>query len=151
MNIEEYNTKTYKITDLENIDNITVFIKTYPNYGFGNTYGEITVRCWDKAWHSSFSSIGCKSMEQFIASVDKHYLQRKFKSFSRVIDFDQIEKDTGNYYDNDFIAGMNVESIISHYGNIFEDSDCLPMVSPTDERFLQKICQIVIDAMNKVC
>lgn len=150
MKIEHYETKTYRLTELEDyrLDPVYIFAKTVQRER-GN-YGEITIRCWDKAWHSSFGSIGKDTIEQFVAGCDQYYLQKNFQYFSQVTNFDKISKDLDDCVSNDFEMGLNFKAVCDFYGSPYENEDAIPMKQNPDQAYLLRISQAVIDAMKQI-
>lgn len=146
MKIEEYETKTYKLTDVEKLDPITIFVK---NTLRGNSnFGEITVRCWDKAWHATFDSIGNSTVEEYISRRDKEYLQENLHSFHEPFDYDRISKDIDQCIANDFEVGIHFKTICQFYGESLDPPYNIPRKPCTDQVYLTRISQAVIGAMK---
>ncbi|EGR2744187.1 hypothetical protein MYC06_004716 [Vibrio parahaemolyticus] len=69
MNIETSLVKKIYITDLENLDPITVYLED-----FERGKGKITINCWGKSWTSFWPAMGGKNIAQFFRGCNNGYL-----------------------------------------------------------------------------
>ncbi|MCS0235780.1 hypothetical protein NDJ81_00140 [Vibrio alginolyticus] len=87
MKLEQSNVIRLRLTELERLDPITVFLEH-----FGAHRGRITIECFGRSWSSFWPAMGCQLEEFFIDSNDD-YLAKNLASQldSDIYDFDQLE------------------------------------------------------------
>lgn len=99
MKIEESFTRKILISDIENLDPVSVYLED-----FKPRHGKITISCYDKSWNSYWGGMGDKTISEFFLSCDNHYLAKNLSSTrSSVTDYDSLG-----------------EKIITHYGDDIE-------------------------------
>lgn len=87
MNIEESTTRKLKLTDLDRLDPITIFLED-----LGPRQGKITINCYDKSWSSYWGGMGDCTIAEFFVSCDDHYLCKNLSSInSTVTDADNLD------------------------------------------------------------
>lgn len=72
MKIEEKLTKSIIVSELENLDPITIMIDEK-----GEGAAQITIKCWDKSWTAYWGGMG-SGVKQFFSRVDVCYLVNCF-------------------------------------------------------------------------
>jgi hypothetical protein len=77
MLVEESLIKKLRITDVERLDAIDVYIENMPGVS-GKNAGKITITCFGRSWTVYFGAIGGTSIEGFFKSVDTEYIIGKF-------------------------------------------------------------------------
>ncbi|PUB80892.1 MAG: hypothetical protein DBP02_19810 [gamma proteobacterium symbiont of Ctena orbiculata] len=85
MNIENRQTKTYILTDLDSLDPVTVYVT---NYEPGR--GKVVVECFGKAWAYFWGSMGELTLQQFFVSCNNDYILNKLLEDTRQTDFEEI-------------------------------------------------------------
>src|SRR5690606_20733320 len=69
MKVAMIHTTTYKLTDLDRLDPVTVYTE---NHEPGK--GKITIECYGKSWSSYWGSMSGDTVEAFFCRCDEHYL-----------------------------------------------------------------------------
>lgn len=69
MHVEESTTTKLVISEIENLDPVTVFLED-----FGPSQGRITIGCWGESWTSYWGAMGGRTISRFFAECDEHYL-----------------------------------------------------------------------------
>lgn len=80
MKIEKTAVTKLLLTELENLDPITVVIE---NYAHGK--GKIIIECYGQSWSSFWPAMGC-SIEEFFISCDDDYLAKNLQYMQQTID-----------------------------------------------------------------
>ena len=70
------------ITGAPRLDPITVFLEdfgrrdchTESNPNYQTAQGKITINCWDKSWNAYWGGMGPRTVAQFVAKCDWHYV-----------------------------------------------------------------------------
>lgn len=144
MKIQEYQTQTYKLTDLESLDPITIYTRSYDST-LDTKAGLIVVTCYDKAWIHIFGSMGCQSVERFVAGCDEYYLANNLEHIPDILDFDEISKVTGECITNNFELGCNIGLVNEHF-DVFD----FPTKTASDAEYLLRISRAVIACMKQL-
>ncbi len=76
MKIEQSTVVRLKITDIERLDPITVFLED-----FEPRKGKITIECYGQSWSSYWGGMGDSSIAEFFIDCNNHYLA---KNLSRI-------------------------------------------------------------------
>ncbi|MEL7340052.1 MAG: hypothetical protein AAGM67_06160 [Bacteroidota bacterium] len=69
MKIEQSTAIKLRITEIESLDPITVFLE---DYVAGK--GKIVIECYGKSWSSYWGAMGGRTIAQFFCDCDEHYL-----------------------------------------------------------------------------
>lgn len=87
MNIEIQNTVTMKLSELDRLDPITVYLED-----LGPRQGKIAIECYGKSWSSYWGGMGDRTIAQFFCSCDEHYLAKNLAPglYCEVIDYDRL-------------------------------------------------------------
>jgi hypothetical protein len=87
MKLEQSNVVRLRLTELERLDPVTVFLEH-----FGAKRGRITIECFGKSWSSFWPSMGC-SLEEFFIDCNDDYLASNLAPQLKpgVYDFDKLE------------------------------------------------------------
>lgn len=72
MNVETVQTKTYKLTDLDALDPVTVYVT---NVAPGK--GKIVIECYGQAWSNYWGAMSDRTIEQFVIDANNEYLIEK--------------------------------------------------------------------------
>jgi hypothetical protein len=72
MKILNTTVKKIAITDIKNLDPISVYLED-----FNDGRGKLIITCWDKSWSYYWGGMGTRNLKEFILSADNHYLSRK--------------------------------------------------------------------------
>lgn len=96
MQIEKLNTETLVITNIKNLDPITVFFITN-----GEGAGRIIVQCYRQAWTGYWNSMGCP-LKQFIIESDYDYVA------SRLVESSYPQSDWEWDYINRIVKAIQV-------------------------------------------
>ncbi len=72
MKTEEVKTQTILISDIPNLDPVTVVFRDE-----GPARGGILVECYGKAWAAFWGGMGSKTVREFVAMVGPDYLTSK--------------------------------------------------------------------------
>ena len=78
MNIADTTIRSLKITGLERLDPVSVYIE-----GHVQGKGKLTVECFGKSWSAFWGAIGNKTVEEFILSSDICYLANSLWDHSK--------------------------------------------------------------------
>lgn len=73
MKVEQTNVVRLKLTDLEQLDPITIFIED-----ISPRQGKITIECYGKSWSTYFSGCGDNGLADFIVGLNTEYLVDRF-------------------------------------------------------------------------
>lgn len=75
MKIEAIHPEVLRVTDIPNLDSITIILRdTSPRCG------EITIACYEKAWTAFFWALGNHTIRSFVLMADANYLAQKLLS-----------------------------------------------------------------------
>ncbi len=89
MNIEQTEVNKFRISDIDNLDPISVFTED-----FGKGHGQITIICFGEAWTNYWPGMGSKTITEFFCSCDEHYLANKLSQIdTEVYDIDKLRSD----------------------------------------------------------
>ena len=82
MKVETSTVTKLVITDTPGLDPITVFLEDFgrrdcptesdPNYQ--TAQGKITINCWDSSWNAYWGGMGPRTVAEFVAKCDWHYV-----------------------------------------------------------------------------
>ena len=88
MRIETTNVKKIIISDLENLDPISLYVEDH-----GKGRGEITITCFSDSWSYYWGAIGERDVIDFVLHCDNHYLSSKLNPHieSTVLDEEALE------------------------------------------------------------
>ncbi|BCE02954.1 hypothetical protein [Marinicellulosiphila megalodicopiae] len=78
MNIVDTAIRSLKITGVERLDPVSVYIE-----GYVQGKGKLTVECFGKSWSAFWGAIGKKTVEEFILSSDICYLANSLWDHSK--------------------------------------------------------------------
>ena len=77
MKVEASSIQKLFLTEVEALDPITVFIEDFglssPESKSGGR-GKITINCWDNSWNAYWGGMGPRTVAQFVADCDWHYV-----------------------------------------------------------------------------
>ena len=73
MKVVESNVKSYKVTELENLDPITIMVED-----FGEGRAEVTIKIYGESWTSYWGSMG-GSVKEFFTRTNVQYLVNCFE------------------------------------------------------------------------
>lgn len=85
--IENSTTETIIISNIENLDPVTVYIK---NYSKG--LGKITIECYGKSWSNLWPAMGDRNIQEFFIDCDNDYLLKNLIEDTTKTDFDEINR-----------------------------------------------------------
>lgn len=74
MKVTETQIRKLEITEVPNLDPISVMIE---EYGVGQA--KIVIQCWDRSWNVYFGSMG-SNLKEFFTRTNVHYLTDKFST-----------------------------------------------------------------------
>ncbi|MFQ2454620.1 hypothetical protein ACK31M_19785 [Aeromonas caviae] len=80
MKVAVSQTTRLALTELENLDPITVYLE---NHEPGR--GSITIKCFDESWTAAWGAMGGRSVEAFFISCDDHYLAKNLSSIRQEV------------------------------------------------------------------
>lgn len=80
MKVEQSTVTKLRLTELKNLDPVTVI---FENYEPGK--GKIIIECYGRSWSSFWPAMGC-SIEEFFISCDDDYLAKNLQYMSQTID-----------------------------------------------------------------
>lgn len=83
MKVTEGTCEVLVITEVKNLDPVTIFIQ---NFSPGK--GSITIRCWNSAWYSYWPGMGDGNLQDFFCSCDNQYLLKNLVPHDRMYEFD---------------------------------------------------------------
>ena len=75
MNIEQTQVTTLKITDIDKLDPVTVYLEDH-----GPAEGTITFTCYGQSWSAYWGGMGDQTIAEFFCSCDHHYIASKVSS-----------------------------------------------------------------------
>jgi hypothetical protein len=81
MKVEQSKVTKLKLTDLDRLDPITIFLED-----FEPRKGKITIECFGKSWSSYWGGMGDRTIAQFFIDCDNHYLAKNLSSISSTVD-----------------------------------------------------------------
>lgn len=81
MKIESSKVEKLYITEIENLDPITVILED-----LGPKRGKIIIECYGQSWSAYWDGMGNRSITEFFCSCDKHYLAKNLSSINSWID-----------------------------------------------------------------
>lgn len=87
MKIEETQVTRLKITEVERLDPVTVFLED-----FEAGRGKITIECYGKSWSTFWGGMGTRTISEFFCSCDNHYISKNLSPETKcsVTDYDRI-------------------------------------------------------------
>lgn len=71
MKVEQSKVTKLRITEVENLDPITVFLED-----FGPGKGQITIQCYGKSWTSYWGAMDGRTIAEFFCDSDEHYIAK---------------------------------------------------------------------------
>lgn len=147
MIVEISETKTYKISKLENIDPVTCYVT---NYEKGK--GKIVIECWGKTWQTYWGAMGKRDLEEFFISCDKCYIINRISDIpGSIYDYEAISKVIGKYVDEDTDLWTESELMQEHFGcEWFRGYSDIPMKSNPDYEYLSRIVDAVRNGFKQV-
>ena len=80
-------TKTYRLTKMDRLDPVTVYVSDN-NEGAG----KLTLDCFGKAWTVYWAAMGDRTLQEFVIEADSDYILNKMLPETYQTDFDEIEK-----------------------------------------------------------
>lgn len=87
MKIESKNIRQFTLSEIKGFDPITVVLEDT-----GPSAGRIILRCYNQAWTAYWSGMGNRTIAEFFASCDKHYLVQRLSDIRpEVFDGDGFE------------------------------------------------------------
>lgn len=140
MKLESSTVRKIKLTDLDRLDPVSVFLED-----FGPGAGQITIYCYGKAWTSYWGAMGSMTIAEFFCSCDEYYITKNLSSISsETYDIDTIQEEAGKRHiecwrddpwnDYEFMNQM--------YGpDMYDWNDRLPKIANPDYRYL---CRIIL-------
>lgn len=90
MNIEETLIKRFRVTDVENLDPVTIMLED-----FEPGKGKIVIECWGRSWSSFWPAMGGRTISEFFTSCNDDYLIRNLAPQTKTHepDFEQFNKE----------------------------------------------------------
>ncbi|MDW1507478.1 hypothetical protein R7D97_25140 [Vibrio sp. Vb5031] len=87
MNLEETLIKRIRVTDVENLDPVTIMLED-----FEPGKGKIVIECWGRSWSSFWPAMGQKNISDFFIGCNDDYLIRNLAPQIQIHepDFDQF-------------------------------------------------------------
>lgn len=85
MDIEKRETETFVLTDIQNLDPVTVYVT---NYQLGK--GKIVIECYGQAWACYWGGMGENTLQQFFVTCENDYIIHKMIKETMQTDFDDI-------------------------------------------------------------
>lgn len=87
MDIEQSKVTKIKLTNIDRLDPITVFLED-----FEPRRGKITINCYDASWSSFWGGMGSRNIAEFFVSCNNDYLIKNLSSVrSTIDDYDEID------------------------------------------------------------
>lgn len=120
MKIEKSFVSKLKISEVNGLDPITVFLED-----FERGKGRITISCYDSSWNSYWGAMGDRNIKEFFLSCDNSYLIKNLSSIqSNINDYETLEKKIKEHFKEDYEDGLS--EIQTLYENIEElgGEDC---------------------------
>lgn len=87
MELKIIETKTYRLTKLDKLDPVTVYVTQ-----FSDEAGKITIDCFGRAWTCYWGSMGKPTLQEFFLGCDNSYILGKLLQETRQTDFDEINE-----------------------------------------------------------
>ena len=89
MQVEKSTVKKLKISEVQSLDSITVYIE---NIALGN--GKITIECYGKCWSYYWDAMGERTLEQFFVGCSNDYIIGKFARGldHEITDYDNLDQ-----------------------------------------------------------
>lgn len=88
MKISTKNVKNIKITEVDNLDLINVYLED-----IAPRQGRIIIECYGESWSSYWGGMGDRTISEFVCRCDHHYLAKNLSSIpSRVVDYDNLDQ-----------------------------------------------------------
>jgi len=150
MKIEQSKVTKLHLTELDNLDPVTVYLE---DYELGK--GRITIECYGESWTTYFNAMGKNTLSVFIPGCDKHYLMGRFAHNidEQIIDMDKLQEEADEkgvlipsdepWKDSNFMNDMY--SLVDPYGWW----DCLPKKTNPEYMYVCRIIEAVKKAMLK--
>lgn len=169
MDIQSSTVKKITITNIPNLDPISVYLED-----FGKGRGNLIITCANESWTYYWGSMGEHNLSQFITTCDNHYLSKKLNPVVKadIDDCDGLEKhaqkhimelrrnndiskdDARKLYDECYKLFDYKDTDSAGYSeimyNIFGDEwwDCLPIKPNPEYMYFCRILDIVKEALN---
>lgn len=149
MKVDKQKPDTYILTNLKNLDPVTVYVT---NYETGK--GKIVIECFGSAWAFSWGGMGERSLQEFFISCNNDYILNKLLKTTTQTDFDAIN-DAAKKKGFDICVTSDVE-VAMQYDQM---TDCfgtdwfmdLPTCSTHEYKYLDGIVNAVKEAFKHEC
>ncbi|TFZ81463.1 hypothetical protein [Candidatus Macondimonas diazotrophica] len=147
MDIKKELTETYIITELDELDLVTLYVT---NYKPGK--GKLVIECFGETWVCCFSAMGCSSIQEFILRSDNDYLLRKLLKETYETDFDKINKEAQKRgFDicaySDIEIAMQADEMRECFGDDWQMN--LPMCNTVEYHYVSKILDAIKEALQQ--
>ena len=133
MKIENSLVKKLRITELDDLDPITVYLE---DFELGQ--GKITIDCWGKSWTSFWGAMGGRNIAQFFCNCNDSYLINNFDGSIQKLepDYETFEKEMRQKIcemrrDDSISKGLARELFeVSNWGEYVSDNPYEPIRNP---------------------
>lgn len=146
MNVTVSSSTTYKLNGLSGLDPITVYANTE-----APGRGSITIACYGQAWSASWPNMGDQTAEQFVCSVDEHYLASCLSSINQYItNYEALSEAIGIKVEDAVALQQNTavqSAVIEHFGRQWYEA-ALPMKPNPSYQYLCRIILAVQGALR---
>ena len=111
MKVTKNQTETYRLTDLNRLDPVTVYVT---NYEEGE--GRIVIECYGKAWSQYWGAMNRTNIQNFIITTDNDYLLDCFIDNTSETDFEKI---------NDMLLAEDLDTSVENITDMWMQSDAM--------------------------
>jgi len=162
MQVEKSTTTKLYVTDVSNLDPVTIYLEDNPPHR-----GKITIECYGKAWSYYWGNIGAKSIMDFFVNCDNHYLSEKFDPHTprTITDEDTLEKHAKQHIlenrKTDYISRTEARDLWDLTDGLCADDnyalsriygdewwDCLPQIPNHKIQYLYRILDVCKEAVR---
>ena len=149
MNVKKLQTETYILTDLGDLDAVTVYVT---NYELGQ--GKLVIECFGDAWAHYWGAMGEQTLQEFMLSANNDYLLNKLMSGDTMqTDFEEINDTAGKRGFEEICVTSDVEVAIM----ADEMAECfggdwmmdLPRCHTTEYHYLRRILNAIKGAFSQ--
>lgn len=147
MELEVAETKTYRLSKLERLDPVTVYVTQ-----FTEKAGKITFDCFGRAWSCYWPSMGKSTIQEFFLECENDYILGKLLSETKQTDFDEIneiasKKGFDIYVTSDVEVAMQSQDMAECFGDDWYMD--LPRCHTSDYRYVSRIINAIKAAFQQ--
>lgn len=142
MKVTREKTEKLKITDVDGLDPVTVFLEDH-----APGRGEVTIKCYGESWSAYWGGMGDRTVSEFINSCDADYISGKLSPISETeIDFDALDRVLG-ITDSEQMLRWNPRELEEKLGCSTHEYD-YPMKPNPGYEYLRRIVETVQQAIK---